>query len=57
MCVASGEKYVNEFTVIKGVGKYLCRKNTAEKLKLLQIGLADKVQFCLDAAEGSDADM
>lgn len=57
VCDATGEKCVDEFTVIKGVGKPLLGKSTADKLKVLRVGPANKVQVCSVAAEGSDADI
>ncbi|XP_028405743.1 uncharacterized protein LOC114528313 [Dendronephthya gigantea] len=57
VCEASGEKCTDEFTVIKGAGKPLLGKCTAEKLKVLHVGPLYEVQVCSIAAEGSDKDI
>jgi transposase InsO family protein len=57
VCEASGEKSVDEFTVIKGAGKPLLGKSTAEKLKVLHVGPLNGLQVCSIATEGSDMDI
>ena len=57
VCEAAGEQCVDEFTVIKGTGKPLLGKNTAEKLKLLRVGPVYGAQVCSVATEGSDTDI
>ena len=57
VCEASGEKSVDEFTVIKGAGKLLLGKSTAEKLKVLHVGPLNGLQVCSIATEGSDMDI
>ena len=54
LCEASGEECVDEFTVIKGTGKPLLGRSTAEKLKVLRAGPVSEPQVCSVAAEGSD---
>ena len=54
VCQASGEECVDEFTVIKGTGKPLLGRSTAEKLKVLRVGPVSEPQVCSVAAEGSD---
>ena len=54
VCEASGEECVNEFTAIKGTGKPLLGRSTAEKLKVLRVGPVSEPQVCSVAAEGSD---
>ena len=53
VCEISGNSCVNEFTVVKGPGRSLLRKNTAEKLGVLRVG----PDVCSLTAEGSDADI
>ena len=57
VCKASGEKSIEEFTVIKGAGKPLLGKSTAEKLKVLPVGPFYGAQVCSIATEGSDTDI
>jgi hypothetical protein len=57
LCKASGEKSIEEFTVIKGAGKPLLGKSTAEKLKVLPVGPFYGAQVCSIATEGSDTDI
>ena len=45
---------MDEFTVIKGTGKSLLGRSTAEKLKVLRVGPVSEPQVCSVAAEGSD---
>ena len=56
-CTASGEECVDEFTVIKGTGKPLLGRSTAEKLKVLLVGPASGPQVCSVVTEGSDKDI
>ena len=53
-CEASGEGCVGEFTVIKGTGKPLLGRSTAEKLKVLRVGPVSEPQVCSVVTEGSD---
>lgn len=55
-CDASGEGCVDEFTVIKGTGKPLLGRSTAEKLKVLRVGpsLFSEPRVCSVVSEGSD---
>ena len=53
VCEISGNSCVNEFTVVKGPGRPLLGKNTAEKLGVLRVG----PDVCSLTTEGSDADI
>ena len=53
VCEISGNSCVDEFTVVKGPGRSLLGKNTAEKLGVLRVG----PDVCLLTVEGSDADI
>ena len=53
VCKISGNSCVDEFTVVKGPGRSLLRKNTAKKLGVLRVG----PDVCSLTAEGSDADI
>ena len=57
VCKTSGEKCMDEFTVIKGTGKPLLGKSTAEKLKVLHVGPLYGAKVCSVATEGSDTDI
>ena len=52
---SSGEKCRDEFTVIKGAGKPLSGKSTAEKLKVLHVSPLDRPDVWSTATEGSDS--
>ena len=56
-CKASGELCMNEFTVIRGSGRPLLQRSTAEKLKVLRVGSASKIQVCSMMMEGGDRDI
>ena len=56
-CADSGEVCVDEFTVIRGTGRPLLGRSTAEKLKVLRVGPASGPQVCSVMAEGSDEDI
>ena len=47
----------DEFIVIKGAGKPLLGKSTAEKLKVLHVGPLYGAQVCSIATKGSDSDI
>ena len=53
VCEISGASCVGEFTVVKGSGRLLLGKNTAEKLGVLRVG----PDVCSLTTEGSDADI
>ena len=53
VCEISGNSCVDEFTVVKGPGRPLLGKNTAEKLGMLRVG----PDVCSLTVEGSDADI
>ena len=53
VCEISGNSCVDKFTVVKGLGRPLLGKNTAEKLGMLRVG----PDVCSLTAEGSDADI
>ena len=53
VCEISGNNCVDRFTVVKGPGRPLLGKNTAEKLGMLRVG----PDVCSLTAEGSDADI
>ena len=53
VCKISGNSCVDEFTVVKGPGRSLLGKNTAEKLGVLRVG----PDVCSLTVEGSDADI
>ena len=53
VCEISGNSCVDKFTVVKGPGRPLLGKNTAEKLGMLRVG----PDVCSLTAEGSDADI
>ena len=53
VCKISGNKCVDEFTVVKGPGSSLFGKNTAEKLGVLRVG----PDVCSLTVEGSDAEI
>ena len=53
VCEISGNSCVDEFTVVKGPGRSLLGKNTAEKLGVLRVG----PDVCSLTVEGSDADI
>ena len=53
VCKISGNSCVDEFTVVKGPGRSLLRKNTAKKLGVLRVG----PDACSLTVEGSDADI
>ena len=53
VCEISGNSCVDEFTVVKGPGRPLLGKNTAEKLGTLRVG----PDVCSLTVEGSDADI
>ena len=57
VCEASSEKCRDEFIVIKGAGKPLLGKSTAEKLKVLHVGPLHGAQVWSIATEGSDSDI
>ena len=50
VCETSGNSCVDEFTVVKGPGRSLLGKNTAEKLGVLRVG----PDVCSLTVEGSD---
>ena len=53
VCEISGDSCVGEFTVVKGPGRPLLGKNTADKLGVLRVGR----DVCSLTTEGSDADI
>ncbi|PFX13081.1 hypothetical protein AWC38_SpisGene22869 [Stylophora pistillata] len=53
VCEIGGISCVDEFTVVKGPGRPLLRKNTAERLGVLRVG----PDVCSLTTEGSDADI
>ena len=59
ICKANGAKCVDEFTVIKGNGKSILGKRTAERLKVLRVGPADTAEGTVNTVteEGSDSDI
>ena len=56
-CDESGEKCVDEFTVVEGRGKALLRKDTAEKLKVLRVGPPNSPQAYSITSEGTSVDI
>ena len=57
VCEANGEKCTDEFTVMKGNGKPLLGKKTAEKLKVLRVGPERKGTVYTVTEEGSDSNI
>ena len=53
VCEISGISCVDEFTVVKGQGRPLLAKNTAEKLGILRVG----PDVCSLTTEGNDAEI
>ena len=53
VCEISGNSCLDEFTVVKGSGRPVLGKNTAEKLGVLRVG----PDVCSLTTEGSDADI
>lgn len=53
VCEISGNSCVDEFIVVKGLGRFLFGKNIVEKLGVLRVGL----DVCLLIVEGSDVDI
>ena len=51
VCENSGNSCVDKFTMVKGLGRSLLGKNTAEKLGVLRVGS----DVCSLTVEGSDA--
>ena len=56
ICKANGAKCVHEFTVIKGNGKSILGKRTAERLKVLRDGTAEGTVNTV-SEEGSDSNI
>ena len=57
VCEINGVKCVDdEFTVIKGTGRPLLGRKTAEKLNLLRVGRENVPNICSIVEEGSDQD-
>ena len=56
-CDESGEKCVDEFTVVEGRGKALLGKDTAEKLKVLRVGPPNSPQAYSITSEGTSVDI
>ena len=56
-CKASREVCVDKFIVIRGSGRPLLGRSTAEKLKVLRVGPAGKTQVCSMVTEGGDKDI
>ncbi|PFX23104.1 Uncharacterized protein K02A2.6 [Stylophora pistillata] len=53
----SGEKCVDEFTVVEGRGKALLGKDAAEKLNVLRVGPPNSPQACSITSEGTSVDI
>ena len=53
-CETNNNKCLGEFRVIKGVGKTLLERNTAEKLDVLRVGPFEHTHYTV-AEEGMDA--
>lgn len=56
-CEESGEKCVDEFTVVEGSGKALLGKDTAEKLNVLRVGPPSSPQAYSITSEGNYVDI
>ena len=56
-CEESGEKCVDEFTVVEGSGKALLGKDTAEKLNVLRVGPPSSPQAYSITSEGNSVDI
>ena len=56
-CEESGEKCVDEFTVVEGRGKALLGKDTAEKLNVLRVGPPNSPQAYSITSEGTSGDI
>ena len=56
-CEKSGEKCVDEFTVVEGHGKALLGKDTAEKLNVLRVGPPSSPQAYSITSEGNSVDI
>ena len=56
-CEESGEKCVDEFTVVEGHGKALLGKDTAEKLNVLRVGPLNSPQAYSITSEGTSVDI
>ena len=53
----NGAEYVDDFTVIKGTGRPLLGKRTAEKLNVLRVGPENVPNICSIVEEGCDQDI
>ena len=56
-CEESGEKCVDEFTVVESRGKALLGKDTAEKLNVLRVGPPNSPQAYSITSEGTSVDI
>ena len=56
-CEASGERCVDEFTVVKSHGRALLGKDTAEKLNVLRVGPPNLPQVYSITSEGTSVDI
>ena len=56
-CEESGEKCVDEFTVVESRGKALLVKDTAEKLNVLRVGPPNSPQAYSITSEGTSGDI
>ena len=57
VCEDNGAECVDEFTVVKGTGRPLLGKKTAEKLKVLRVGPENVPNICSIVEEGCDQDI
>jgi len=57
VCEANGETCVDEFTVIKGDGRPLLGKRTAEQLDVLRVGPEKEEEFYTVTEKGNDVDI
>lgn len=56
VCGVNGKMCVDEFIVVKGLGRFLLGKSIVEKLEVLRVGFM-KEEICLLMIEGNGVDI